>query len=68
MTITWIGWAGGGYDLHLLPGETSQPLNERLIFTQSGSTDIFQGDNPPDDVDVSFSFLFSFHGTFHIAG
>jgi hypothetical protein len=71
MAITAIGWDGygsngKGYDLHVLAGETTPPLNDRLVFQRKDAggnlTNHFASTKsiPPDwatkpaDVDVEF--------------
>lgn len=61
MAITHVSWDGGGYDIHLLKGEKSQPLNGKLRFrrtTGSQVTDLKGNDTLPPEVTVQFLGLF----------
>src|SRR5262245_10770498 len=53
MAITDVSWAGEGYDIHLLKGESTIPLNTKLRATRNNSVD-FKGNNPPSGVTVEF--------------
>ena len=60
MAITKVTWEGSGYDIHLLKGEKSQPLNRKLKAKQTTGNTIkdFRGDGPPAGVTVQFLGLF----------
>jgi hypothetical protein len=56
VAISNLVWDGGGYDLHLLAGETSAPLKPRLGLTrenESGRT-FLSGSDLPNDVAIVF--------------
>lgn len=57
MAITNIWWDGGGYDIHLIPANSSDRLDQKLRFQQEtgGTTTTHNGDSPPAGVTVTFA-------------
>ena len=53
MAITGVRWDREGYDIHLLKGESSIPLAEKLRATRNNTSE-FRGTNPPSGVTVEF--------------
>lgn len=57
MAITDIWWDGGGYDIHIIPANSSDRLDQKLRFEQEtgGTTTTHNGDSPPTGVTVTFA-------------